>query len=143
MGLIPTSPLLLFASIAMLGCRSDGPELAEVTGIVTVDGKPVPGAILTFVPTSGGSPSYGGTDKDGKYRLMYTDTKYGAMIGDHEVEIATNKPSASEIAEMKAGGQEVNENFVAIPKQYRKKGVLTAKIERKKNLVDFELNTDK
>ncbi len=138
-----TCIMLLLMSIMMLGCGTDGPELAEVTGVVTVDGKPVPGAVLTFVPTSGGSPSYGGTDTKGKYRLMFTDTKYGAMLGDHEVEIATNKPSASEIAEMKAEGQTVNENFVAIPKQYRKKGALTAKIERKKNVVDFALNTTK
>ena len=131
----------IFVATAMMGCGSDGPELAEVTGVVTVDGKPVPGAVLTFVPTGGGSPSYGGTDTDGKYRLMYTDTKYGAMIGDHEVEIATNKLSASELAEMKSEGQAVNETFVAIPKKYKQKGALTAKVEKKNNVVDFTLKT--
>jgi hypothetical protein len=75
---------LVFVASAMMGCGNDGPELAEVTGVVTVDGKPVPGAVLTFVPTGGGSPSYGGTDTLGKYRLMFTDTKYGAMIGDQQ-----------------------------------------------------------
>jgi hypothetical protein len=138
---VPMFMVLLFASIPMMGCGSDGPELAEVSGVVSVDGKPVPGAVLTFVPTGGGSPSYGGTDKDGKYRLMFTDTKYGAMIGDHEVEIVTNKPSAAEIAEMKAEGQEVNVTFVSIPKQYKQKGALTAKVERKKNVVNFTLMT--
>lgn len=137
----PVIMLLVIAIVSASGCGNDGPELAEVTGVVTVDGKPVPSAILTFVPTAGGSPSYGGTDNDGKYRLMFTDTKYGAMIGDHEVEIQTNKLSASEISEMKAEGQTVNENFVAIPKQYRKKGALTAKVERKKNVIDFTLKT--
>ena len=136
-----TCIVLAFVASTMTGCGNDGPELAEVTGVVTVDGKPVPGAVLTFVPTGGGSPSYGGTDTDGKYRLMFTDTKYGAMIGDHEVEIVTNKPSASEIAEMKAEGQVVNESFVAIPKKYKQKGALTAKVERKKNVVDFTLMT--
>ena len=128
--------------LTSIGCGNDGPELAEVTGVVTVDGQPVAGAVLTFVPTAGGSPSYGGTDNTGNYRLMFTDSKYGAMLGEHEVEIATNKPSAAEIAEMKAAGQSVNENFVAIPKQYRKKGALTAKVERKRNKVDFTLKTN-
>ncbi len=74
--------VLLFCGLSLLaGCSDGGPELREVTGRVTVDGKPVPGAILTFVPTAGGSPSYGGTDNDGNYKLMFTDTKYGAMVG--------------------------------------------------------------
>ena len=139
----PTCIVLVFVASTLSGCGTDGPELAEVTGVVTVDGKPVPGAVLTFVPTEGGSPSYGGTDTNGKYRLMFTDTKYGAMIGVHEVEIATNKLSASELAEMKAEGQTVNESFVAIPKKYKQKGALTAKVEKKKkNIVDFTLKTN-
>lgn len=126
---------------AIIGCGDSGPELAEVTGVVTLDGKAVPGAILTFVPTAGGSPSYGGTDKTGNYRLMFTNEKYGAMVGEHEVEISTNKVSPSEKAEMKATGQEVNDIFIPIPKKYKAKGALTAKVERKANTVDFKLTT--
>ncbi len=94
-------------------------------------------AVLTFVPVAGGSPSYGATDREGKYRLAFTDTKFGAMVGEHEVEIATNKISASERAEMKAQGMEVPEQQVTIPKKYREKGALKATVERKANVIDF------
>ena len=73
---------------------------------------------------------------------MFTDTKYGAMIGEHEVQIETTKISAAERAEMKAAGEKVNDVFVPIPKKYKKKGALTAKVEKSKNVINFELQND-
>ncbi len=136
--------IFVLACIGLMGagCGPSGPELREVTGTVTVNGKPVTGAVLTFVPVAGGSPSYGATDREGKYRLAFTDTKFGAMVGEHEVEIAANKISASERAEMKAQGMEVPEQQVTIPKKYREKGALKATVERKANVIDFPLTTD-
>lgn len=129
-------PLILVVA----GCGSDGPELADVTGTVTLDGKPVPGAVLTFIPTSG-STSYGKTDASGKYTLMFTDTKYGAMIGSYKVEIEVKRIPPDEIAEMKAEGQQVATEFVTIPKKYRADGALTAEVKSGENTIDFKLDS--
>lgn len=127
---------LLFA----IGCSSDGPELADVSGTVTVDGKPVPNAVLTFIPT-GGTTSYGKTNVQGKYKMMFTDTKSGAMVGTHKVEIDVKRFSKEEVAEMKASGMEASADFVPIPKKYDKEP-LTAEVKRGGNTIDFALTTD-
>lgn len=120
------------------GCSDGGPELASVTGVVTIDGKPIPNAVLTFVPEEG-SPSYGQTSRDGHYALMFTDTKQGAMLGTHQVSIEVQRISKEEMAEMKAQGMEVPDKSVEIPKAYRQPGALTAEVKRGSNAIDFHL----
>ncbi|HVJ84208.1 MAG TPA: hypothetical protein VM452_01120, partial [Caulifigura sp.] len=127
---------------AFSGCGSDGPPLGAVTGRVTLDGKPLSGAVLTFISQSEkGSPSYGGTDDQGRYSLMFTNTKSGAMVGEHLVEIETTKVSAAEAKELVAQGMAAPAPYVAIPKKYRKSGALTAKVASGSNTIDFELTS--
>ncbi len=125
--------------IAAIGCGSDGPQLAEVVGTVTVDGKPVPNAVVTFNPVQpGGSNSLGKTDAQGKYRLSFTQDKTGAMIGEHVVEIATKKMSASDMPDDGSAKEMV---YVEIPKKYRERGTLKAEVKNQRNTIDFELST--
>lgn len=91
--------LLIFMGLLMTGCYSsvgDRPELGEVTGVVTLDGRPLPNANVMFHPNSeeGGRRSIGVTDESGRYELMYmqgADTVYGAKLGDHIVAISTQR----------------------------------------------------
>lgn len=131
-----TAGLVLLAS----GCGDGGPSLALVEGTVTVDDRPLPLATLTFVPENG-SPSYGQTDQAGKYTLMFTDTKYGAMLGKHTVSIEGSKFTKGEIEEMKAQGTAVPSTDVSLPKDYKKAGALTAEIKAGRNRVDFPLKS--
>lgn len=128
---------------ALPGCgSSDGPPLGEVTGRVTLDGKPLSGAVLTFIAQSAkGSPSYGGTDEQGRYTLMFTNSKHGAMLGDHVVQIETTKVSAGEAKEMVAQGMAAPAPYVAIPKKYKQPGALVAKVASGSNTIDFELTS--
>ena len=71
----------------LVGCGRSGPELAPVSGRVTLDGQPLSGARLMFQPEATGSPSYGATDRDGLYELGYKRGVNGAMIGWHIVRI--------------------------------------------------------
>lgn len=126
------------ALLVVAGCGSDGPELAEVSGTVSVDGKPVPNAVLTFIPT-GGTTSYGKTNSQGIYTLRFTDSKSGAMLGKHNVEIEVKRYSKDELTEMKAAGMDVGTEFVEIPQKYKAAGVLTAEVKRGQNKIDFSL----
>ena len=121
------------------GCGSGGPELAEVTGTVTLDGNPVPNATVIFNPTTeGGTNSMGKTDAQGNYRLEFTQDKKGALIGEHTVQITTKKISASDMPDT---GEVVETKFVAIPPQYRKAGALKAEVKKQRNQIDFALTS--
>lgn len=128
--------LVLLASI--LGCGDGGPELGTVQGRVTLDGKPVPNATLTFIPQFEGSPSYGVTDSNGSYTLAFTDTKNGAMLGSFDVQIETKKISKQEMSDDAQGEPPP---FIAIPKKYRGKA-FTAEVKRGSNECNFEMQSN-
>lgn len=70
--------LFLFA---LSGCG--GSSVAHVAGNVTLDGKPLPDATVTFHPASGtGAIAYGLTDADGNYTLS-TGTEAGLPPGEY------------------------------------------------------------
>ena len=125
--------------VVLCGCGSDGPELADVTGTVTLDGKPVPNATVIFNPVeAGGSTSLGKTDDQGNYRLEYSQDKKGAMLGKHEVEISTQKIAADEMPDDGGAAQTA---YVPIPAKYRKRGELTAEVKDQRNKIDFALTS--
>lgn len=76
----------LVATTTGCGRRSD---VGRVSGVVTLDGTPLAGALVTFQPTTGGAPSHALTDATGRYDLQYSRSVAGARVGDHEVTITT------------------------------------------------------
>lgn len=89
-----------FAAIAA-GCQQD---VAPVSGRVTIDGQPLPDAVVTFQPKpdrAAGQPlatgSVGRTDREGRYslRLIQPD-KPGAAVGQHTVTISTESGGSEE-----------------------------------------------
>ncbi|WP_417390529.1 carboxypeptidase regulatory-like domain-containing protein [Gimesia sp.] len=75
-----------------LGCTGGSDvDLGTVSGIVTMDGKPLSSAIVIFVPEKG-NPSSGRTDADGKYDLIYLGNTRGAILGSHKVKITSREP---------------------------------------------------
>ena len=92
-------PFLVFLAalsvgVAFCGCSGGSgeplPELTEVTGTVTLDGKPLPGVSVAFRPESKGGTSRGTTDADGKFELRYSAEAVGAVAGKHVVRIEIN-----------------------------------------------------
>ena len=134
----------LFLSFVLItivtGCGSSGPQLGAVTGIVTLDGKPVPGALVTFISKEpDGTSSYGKTDANGKYQLEFTTEKFGAMLGAHDVTIVTKRVSESDEPDT---GTVMKFEFVPIPTHYAR-GALTAEVKSGSNVHDFALTTAK
>jgi hypothetical protein len=79
---------LLVLLLLVAGCIKSGPEVAPVSGRVTVDGQPMENVDVVFQPENSGSPSYGRTDKDGHYTLGYNRNVQGALVGSHNVGIS-------------------------------------------------------
>ncbi|MEM9701584.1 MAG: hypothetical protein AAF907_03980 [Planctomycetota bacterium] len=84
----------LYIPASLVGCGADGPpELAPVTGVVSIDGEPAAGVKVRFLPRrqEGDKPlatSEAITDELGRYELRYLDgdaPPMGAAVGDHYV----------------------------------------------------------
>ena len=78
---------LAISSLLLSGCqKSDRPPLGRVTGTITLDGRPLAGAGISF-QQEGFHPSLGRTDTEGRYTLVYLRDVEGAVLGRHEVKI--------------------------------------------------------
>jgi hypothetical protein len=124
---------LVLASCAVLCCgcgggASDTPELGQVSGTVTLDGQPLAGANLEFVPQEGGRPSVGTTDEAGHYELRYSQDEPGAKVGTHTVSIRTFSYSAPDVPEK-------------LPAKYNAQTTLTATVKPGENTTPFDLQT--
>lgn len=128
--------LAIVSLMTVVGCgKQEGPELATVTGKITLDGEPLKKVNLRFVPEQpGGSPSFGGTNSYGQYKLLFNAKRQGAMLGKHRVEI---EPATVDTDEN--GKPLPNVKVVAIPKKYLVSGALTREVKAGKNTIDIEL----
>jgi len=126
--------LLLIAifSTAILGCSSpaaDMPELAPVSGVVTLDGKPVTNASVVF-ESEKGQMAFGNTDAEGRYELNYRDGYKGAELGKNKVRIETvlDAPPAPGYRD-------------PIPAKYNRATELTVEVQPGANTHDFALES--
>jgi hypothetical protein len=76
---------LLLATLALsLGCRETTDRVA-VEGLVTLDGQPLTGACILFIPCGGNrGPKAGGAVEQGKFNIVASD---GPPPGELRVEI--------------------------------------------------------
>jgi hypothetical protein len=94
---VPAFILLFTVATVLVGCGGEqGPKLSVVTGEVTLDGNPLPGAGVTFHPDTakGNTAEYlpaGIADSQGNYELI-TATKKGAPAGWYTVVVVAPVP---------------------------------------------------
>ncbi|MGN6134638.1 MAG: Ig-like domain-containing protein [Aureliella sp.] len=141
---------LLVAGMLMLfqaGCGgpSDQPELGQVTGTVTLDGKPLSGVAVVFQPVSG-RPATGMTDAEGKYELTYIRETKGTKVGSNRVEIAPSEDgeaeeSADEGEESAAGAPQAKPGKPKVPARYNVESELKVDVKPGENTFDFKLES--
>jgi hypothetical protein len=128
------SLLLTIVFVAVAGCGgSNLPDLGQVSGTVTFEGKPLSGALVEFVPENG-RPSFAETASDGTYSLNYLPDAPGAVVGKHLVRITQN-PVTGEVGD----NEKVEKKLDPIPMKYNKNTILEAEVTSGSNVVDFEL----
>jgi hypothetical protein len=101
---VPHLWLLMLIGLAA-GCNKSGQDIAPVTGRVTLDGKPLQFAVVTFHP-EGKSTASSTTDKEGRYELLYKRGVLGAPVGMSRVSILldveqAHRPQLSPQADLK------------------------------------------
>ena len=130
-----TAAIILPAS---WGCyqASDLPELGNVTGVVTLDGEPLPGASVEFVPENR-NPSIGLTDEQGRYTLTFHASADGALIGEHKVRISTFQSAFQDNEGTRHPA--VPER---VPARYNKRTELVAEVKPGEQTLDFALTSE-
>jgi hypothetical protein len=93
--------LVCVLGLGASGCG--GSKIATVSGIVTLDGKPLANATVSFQPISSGKDvnpglgSLGRTDDYGRYKLAIVgEGTGGALVGKHRVEISRHVKDATD-----------------------------------------------
>jgi hypothetical protein len=134
---IPGLIVGLAASVAILACGcgkpSHFPDLGDVSGTVTLDGRPLDKVNVAFEPGEG-RPSIGVTDAQGRYTLQFVGGYNGAIVGRHTVRIGT---------EGYVLGPDGTDEFVAesLPPAYNKQSTLAADVKPGQNTFNFELSS--
>lgn len=132
-------PIFCLLAIGLCGCGggSDSPPLGTVSGVVTLDDKPLANAEVTFQPEKGRA-SVGQTDSDGNYTLAYTGSANGALIGSHRVVIT----SAVEAFSDESGeGKDREARPEILPPKYNSQTTLDAEVKAGANSIDFQLSS--
>lgn len=121
-------PAALVAAAVATGCATPGrPRLGTVEGRISLDGSPLPAAVVRFTPAGRGRTSQAVTDPDGRYRLRYLRDIPGADIDRHTVRIST--------ATEENGGRE------SLPARYHTRTELAADVRSGPNTIDFDLRS--
>jgi hypothetical protein len=122
--------LRLVFAVGFVGCSNA--KFGEVSGQVTLDGKPLPQVAVRFEDERG-SATIARTDQNGNYVLRYTVHQIGAPVGKHKVTIFTPAP------ETEGTGERAKAELV--PAKYNRKSTLTQEIKRGSQTINFELTS--
>jgi hypothetical protein len=124
--ILPICFVLLALSLA--GCGKTSPELAPVTGRITLDGKPLEKADIVFQPDGSKPPSSGRANAGGRYELAYKRGVMGGTVGSNTVRITISP--------------DVVANPPSIPARYNTESELTSEVKSGQNEFNFDLTTD-
>ena len=135
---------LVLASLTLVSGCGDGEshEFAPVSGVVRLDGAPLPDATVSFEPgpNSGKSPpsSFGKTDAQGRYELeTLAGDRKGAVIGTHVVRITLSQPDTGD-----AGSADNPGAGPTLPEKYNVKSELSGEVPASgRQDADFELTS--
>lgn len=81
-------PGTILMTLVMLGCAEGGPKVVPVGGKVSLKGKPVSGASITFSQEGSPRNAFGETDSEGKYQLTTYAANDGATPGEHKISVS-------------------------------------------------------
>lgn len=109
-------------ALSIAGCGDKGPATYPVTGVVTLDGKAVEGATVTFVGEPPENSAATTTKADGKYELATFEAGDGALPGPYKI-MVTKIDRGAEVSPYDVpddGTQPVEQTAEAISEAYSK-----------------------
>lgn len=118
--------------VAVVGCAArstNQPEIAAVSGTVTMDGKPL-GRVSVVFESDSGVLSFGNTDDQGRYTVSYIRSAKGAGLGRNVVRIST--PTMGPSSPLRKD---------TIPSIYNTASTLAVDVAKGRNVFDFTLES--
>ncbi len=149
--------LLILSAICLIqGCGNDGADyskvdLVGVTGKITLDGKPVAAAVITFESTETGSFSGAMSNADGTYELRFDSAMMGVTPGKKLVKIGTarrilgissNEEAGEASTESGSAPAPDDSSLEQIPDCYHKDSKLIVDVTSSTQKFDFNLKSD-
>jgi hypothetical protein len=119
--------LIFSVLVAACGC-SQQKEIAPVSGLITIDGKPLGGGSIVFQPLAAAGSANAGKgsgafcDEAGRFQLRTLDGRDGAVVGEHRVRIYGPRNQSAASPDSDKGGRKSSE---IIPKKYNRDTQLT------------------
>ncbi|TWT55635.1 hypothetical protein KOR42_27620 [Thalassoglobus neptunius] len=133
-------PVACSVFLTAVGCGGgDLPNMGYVSGTVKMDGKPLENAVITFQPEHA-RPSYGRTDAEGYYELVYTGDNKGATVGTHQVKISCTELPESSGEE--GGYENSGRGKEIVPAKYNALTELTFDVEPGSNEANFDITSE-
>jgi hypothetical protein len=123
------------ALAALVGC-GDNHE-ATVSGVVRIDGKPVPQGTVTYSPSESGSAAYATIDENGYYEVR-TGRESGLPPGGYYVTVAANESAARTV---EGGPPPPGKLIVPLWYRFKDSSGLQFKVEPGSNEIDLELSS--
>jgi hypothetical protein len=124
--------VLFVVLLTLAGCG--GASIAEVSGMVKVDGAPMPKGAILFTPLDGKGQTAGGTIEDGHYSV--------------QVPVAAMKVSLSQMKFLrtrklydKPGSPEYTQNTEGLPPRYNEKSELRLDVKPGRNQKDWDVQS--
>lgn len=127
---------LLALSLSNWGCREapidySSLKLVAVSGVVTLDGKPLEGARVQFIGADGAG-SEGITDSTGRYGLRYDSAQMGATPGPKTVKITMDHSG-------EADDPDAERPEESLPAKYNKQSELRVEVSEASRTHNFPL----
>ena len=129
---------LLFLLIACIGCADTGGRIA-LSGVVTLDGEPLPEGAIEFHPRQGtGGPSSGGEIAGGQFSIA---AERSVFPGVFRVEITANRGTGKkQIYEITGEEFEIRAQY--LPARYNRQSELSAQVAKSgKNYFEYHLES--
>lgn len=131
------------AAVVLSFCGCGGPfQLAPVSGVVSLNGEPLEGAMVRFQPQRSGAEvvlgpaSLGVTDSAGRYSLQTHTRETGAVVGAHSVSISTFD---QRLVDPKNSDKVEVVSKERVPKQYHSPSELRFDVKKGQNEANFDL----
>ncbi|MEW4562375.1 hypothetical protein AB1K70_07610 [Bremerella sp. JC770] len=122
-------PMLL---VGLVGCQQNEFETAPIHGTITLNGEPVQGARVLFIPSNKKTKAAGGeTDRNGQYEIRFTGTQMGSTIGPHRVKVMYEPESGGRERAGRKSTPKISPKFL--------NGNVEVEVQDTDNVFDFEL----
>ena len=132
--------------LVVSGCGQAGPDygslgLSKVHGTITLDGQPLSGGRVRF-QAEDGTYSYGVTDADGHYEMMFNSEQAGVLKGPKTVRIWSSGGGSKDADEEVEGLDVKPRQGEKVPPRYNKKSELTVNVENASEEFNFDLKSN-